>query len=222
VSDRSLRSAESLVLPRRRLVARLERLGIRDRRVLDAFLEIPRHMFVTEALRGQAYRDAALPIGDGQTISAPCTVAAVLQALRLAGRERVLEVGTGSGYQAALLSRLAARVVSIERVPRLAREARAALEALAIGNVRVHLGDGSTGHPPEAPYDAIVVAAAGPAIPMPLLAQLAPGGRLVGPFGGRGEQRLVRVRREPDGRFRRQVLGACRFVDLIGAHGWAA
>jgi protein-L-isoaspartate(D-aspartate) O-methyltransferase len=209
-------------LLRRRMVERLAASGISDPRVLEAFLEVPRHRLVSEALRGRAYRDVALPIGEGQTISAPGVVAAMTQALELLGHEKVLDVGTGSGYQAAILSRLAGRVVSIERVGRLAAEARLALDRLGVSNVVVYLGDGSLGRPADAPYDAIVVAAGGPKVPRPLLQQLRPGGRLVGPFGGRKEQRLVRVERAENGEFHREVIGRCRFVDLVGAHGWAA
>jgi protein-L-isoaspartate(D-aspartate) O-methyltransferase len=133
----------------------------------------------------------------------------------------VLEIGTGSAYQAAVLARLAERVISIERVPALASRARRALDALGVTNVIVHLGDGTRGWLPEAPYDAIVVTAGGPEIPTPLLEQLAPGGRLIGPFGARGEQALMRVRRSPAGELLdREVLGAARFVDLVGEHGW--
>jgi protein-L-isoaspartate(D-aspartate) O-methyltransferase len=209
-------------LVRRRMVERLAAGGVSDRRVLEAFLDVPRHLLVSEALRGRAYRDVALPIGEGQTISAPGVVAAMTQALALEGHETVLDVGTGSGYQAAILSRLAARVVSIERVGRLAAAARQALDLLGVTNVVVYLGDGSLGRPADAPFDAIVVAAGGPQVPRPLLAQLRAGGRLVGPFGGRKEQRLVRVERRSDGSFHREVIGRCRFVDLVGAHGWAA
>jgi len=204
------------------MVERLAASGISDPRVLQAFLEVPRHRLVSEALHGRAYRDVALPIGEGQTISAPGVVAAMTQALDLVGDETVLDVGTGSGYQAAILSRLAARVVSIERVGRLAAAARLALDQLGVSNVVVYLGDGSLGRPADAPYDAIVVAAGGPEVPRPLLEQLRPGGRLVGPFGGRKEQRLVRVVRDEKGAFHREVIGRCRFVDLVGAHGWAA
>jgi protein-L-isoaspartate(D-aspartate) O-methyltransferase len=207
---------------RRRLAARLAAAGIRDPRVLAALEEVPRHLLVPEALRAQAYRDAALPIGEGQTISAPSIVAAMTEALELRGGESVLEVGTGSGYQAAVLSRLAARVVTIERRPGLAARARSALDALGVANVIVHLGDGSRGRPADGPYDAIVVTASAPDVPAPLLGQLAPGGRLVAPCGERAQQVLVRVRRSEEGALEREELGPCRFVDLVGDHGWAA
>jgi len=213
---------DGYVAARRRLAQRLLEGGVRDPRVLGAFAAVPRHLMVPEALRTESYKDAALPIGDGQTISAPAVVAAMTEALELQGSERVLEVGTGSGYQAAVLSHLAASVVSIERVGRLAARARSALDALGVANVVVYLGDGTLGRPANAPYDAIVVTAGGPTIPQPLLDQLAPGGRLVGPFGTREEQALVRVRRNEADQLERETLGRCRFVDLIGAHGWAA
>lgn len=222
---------------RGRMVARLERCGVRDARVLEAMNAVPRHRLVPEALHAQAYHDVALPLGDGQTISAPPVVAVMSQALELTGGETVLEIGTGSGYQAAILSRLAARVISIERIPKLAARARSALDELGVTNVVVHLGDGSEGRAADAPYDAIVVTAGGPVVPQPLLAQLKPGGRLVGPFGPRGAQRLLRVRAPVDGRerapaygresaradarLRHEVLGICDFVDLRGAHGWS-
>jgi protein-L-isoaspartate(D-aspartate) O-methyltransferase len=204
------------------MAERLAQRGVRDRRVREAFAAVPRHRLLPEALRGQAYQDAALPIGEGQTISAPSVVAVMTEALELEGHESVLEVGTGSGYQAAILSRLAARVGSIERVPRLAAAARTALDRLGVSNVVVYLGDGSTGRPQDAPFDAIVVTAGGPEVPRPLLEQLALGGRLVGPFGGRDEQALLCLRRTGPARFEREVIGRCRFVDLVGAHGWAA
>jgi protein-L-isoaspartate(D-aspartate) O-methyltransferase len=201
------------------MAERLSSAGVRDERVLAALAAVPRHRLLPDALAGQAYRDTALPIGEGQTISAPSVVAAMSEALELAGHETVLEIGTGSAYQAAILSRLAARVISIERVPRLAAAARRQLDALGVTNVLVYLGDGSRGRPADAPFDAIVVTAAGPSVPEPLLAQLAVGGRLVGPFGEREEQQLLRVRRVGPDRYTRELIGRCRFVDLVGAHG---
>ena len=203
------------------MLERLARGGIRDPRVLEALAAVPRHTLVPDALGHRAYDEAPLPIGAGQTISAPGTVAAMSAALALSGSEKVLEIGTGSAYQAAVLSRLAARVISIERVPALASRARRALDRMGITNVVVQLGDGTRGWPAEAPYDAIVVTAGGPEIPEPLLAQLAAGGRLIGPFGPRGKQQLMRVRRDPTGRLLApELLGAARFVDLVGEHGW--
>jgi protein-L-isoaspartate(D-aspartate) O-methyltransferase len=204
------------------MVERLASRGLRDRRVLAALEAVPRHWLVPEVLHNQAYRDHALPIGDGQTISAPSTVAAMSEALALRGSETVLEIGTGSSYQAAVLGLLAERVVSIERLPRLAAAPRLALDRLGIRNVVVHLGDGSVGRRADAPYDAIVVTAGAPELPRPLLAQLAPGGRLVAPVGPRGAQNLMRVWHLAEGGFRTEALGPCRFVDLVGRHGWAA
>jgi protein-L-isoaspartate(D-aspartate) O-methyltransferase len=204
------------------MVARLKDSGIRDPRVLAALRTVPRHCLVPEALQHRAYDESALPIGERQTISAPLVVAVMTQALALLGDETVLEIGTGSAYQAAILSRLAERVISVERIPRLASRARSALDALGVSNVLVFLGDGSRGWRSEAPYDAILVTAAALSVPEPLLDQLAPGGRLVGPFGERDEQALLRITRRPDGEFEREQLGRCRFVDLVGEHGWAA
>jgi protein-L-isoaspartate(D-aspartate) O-methyltransferase len=221
VSD-VIRVPAELRATRRRMVDGLARAGVRDRRVLAALEAVPRHCLVPEVLRAQAYRDHALPIGDGQTISAPSTVARMTEALALEGGERVLEIGTGSGYQAAVLGVLAERVISIERLPRLAAEARRALDRVGARNVVVHWGDGSLGRAADAPYDAIVLTAGAPEVPRPLLAQLAPGGRLVGPVGPRGAQRLVRMRRVAGDGFDAEVLGPCRFVDLVGRHGWAA
>ncbi len=210
-------------VPRHRMVERLARAGVvRDPQVLRALAAVPRHRLVPEVLIGSAYRDAALPIGEGQTISAPSIVGAMTQALELRGDECALEIGTGSGYQAALLSRLVREVVSIERHPSLAASARRALAGLGIENVRVLDGDGSAGVAGIVGFDAIIVTAGGPRIPEPLLALLARGGRLVGPFGTREEQRLIRVQRDAQGTLHREILGRCRFVDLVGAYGWAA
>lgn len=202
------------------MLVRLAAAGINDSRVLEACGAVPRHALIPEALHGQAYQETALPIGEGQTISAPSIVAFMSQALELVGHETVLEIGTGSGYQAAILSHLAARVISVERVPRLAALARRTLDRLHVSNVVVYLGDGTRGRPAEARFEAIVVTAGGPVVPDPLLDQLAVGGRLVGPFGEREEQRLLRVRRTGEHDFTEEVIGRCRFVDLIGAHGW--
>ncbi|MGD8240520.1 MAG: protein-L-isoaspartate(D-aspartate) O-methyltransferase [Armatimonadota bacterium] len=203
---------------RARLVEQLRAAGITDLAVLRAFGETPRHLFVPEALRARAYDDASLPIGHGQTISQPSTQARYLQALELTGHERVLEIGSGSGYQAALLAFVAARVVTVERIAELAKTAREALERAAIGGVQVVVGDGSLGWRPEAPYDAILVAAASPSVPEPLLRQLAPGGRLVIPLVRGDRQELVRVTQ--DGSEQHEgSLGDVRFVPLIGRYG---
>jgi len=207
---------------RGRMAEDLRHMGISDPKVLAAMARVPRHRFVPEAQVAFAYADGPLPIGDGQTISQPYMVAAMTEALRLAGTERVLEVGTGSGYQCAVLAELAREVVTVERIAALSERAGAVLSDLGYDNVVRVVGDGTLGAPEHAPYDAIVVTAGGPEVPRPLLDQLAPGGRLVGPFGGREQQRLIRVRRTPQGRLEREVLGPCRFVDLVGAHGWAA
>lgn len=205
------------------MIERLKAQGVTQAAVLDALANTPRHVLVPDVLRHRAYENAPLPIGDGQTISAPDIVALMSQALELGPRDRVLEIGTGSGYQAAILSQLVARVVSIERIAELAEGAREALGRLGATNVTVHVGDGTLGWEANAPYEAIVVTAGGPQVPEPLLAQLAPGGRFVGPFGDRDEQQLVRIRRGTGGAFREpEVLATCRFVDLVGDHGWAA
>jgi len=209
-------------LARRRLAEQLRASGVRDTRVLRAFDQVPRHRLVEEALWGQAYRDTPLPIGDGQTISAPGVVASMTQALGLEGHERVLEIGTGSGYQAAILSHLVAHVTSVERLDTLARSARRSLDALGVRNVTIFLGDGTQGRHDDAPYDRIVVTAGGPEVPIPLLDQLEIGGLLVGPFGPRDGQELIRLQRTGETRYTREVLGQCHFVDLIGENGWAA
>ncbi len=206
---------------RARLVETLRAQGIRDLAVLKAFAETPRHLFVPAAVRHRAYDDTALPIGNGQTISQPFTQARYLEALRLRGRERVLEIGTGSGYQTALLGALADQVFSVERVRSLALAAQQALRAAGVANVSVLVGDGTLGWSAYAPYDAIVVAAGGPEIPPPLVEQLAPTGRLLVPLGKRGAQTLTLVERD-GATLRRTPLGGARFVPLLGEHGFDA
>lgn len=196
----------------------MARRGIRDESVLAAIASVPREQFVPERLRRQAYADRALPIGSGQTISQPFMVATMLEALALEGG-RVLDVGTGSGYQAALLAKLADEVVTIERVPELAQAARQRLTGMGYVNVHVVVGDGTLGVPERAPYDGIVVAAAAPAVPEALYGQLAEGGRIVVPVGSRREQWLEIVERGPDGPERLRTV-PCRFVPLLGAAGF--
>lgn len=205
--------------PRRRLVEQLREQGISDLAVLRAFDLTPRHLFVPAAVRHRAYEDSALPIGNGQTISQPSVHARYLQLLSLRGTERVLEVGTGSGYQTVLLSHLAAQIFSIERIPALLESAREAIQSLGIRNVSLALGDGSLGWREYAPYDAILVGAASPSIPEPLTDQLAEGGRLVIPLGAREEQVLAVVTKR-EGRLDRQDVAPVRFVPLVGRHGW--
>jgi protein-L-isoaspartate(D-aspartate) O-methyltransferase len=206
---------------RARLVEELRAKGIRDLSVLRAFGEVPRHLFVPDVLQHQAYDDTSLPIGHGQTISQPSTQAVYLEALGLGGHERVLEIGTGSGYQAALLAFLVSEVVTVERVGPLAQAAKAALAKAGARHVLVVTGDGTLGWRPLAPYDAIVVAAAGPSIPTPLLDQLADGGRLVGPVTRRAGQTLLRVTRQGTA-LTEEDLGPVQFVPLIGRHGFGA
>ena len=198
----------------------LRRRDIADERVLAAMESVPRERFVPPELRSRAYDDAALPIGGGQTISQPYMVAAICSALALTGSERVLDVGTGSGYQAAVLVELAAEVDTIERLPELAEQARANLASAGYGHVRVHLGDGSRGLPERAPFDAIAVAAAAPDLPQTLYEQLQPRGRLVVPVGERGVQQLEVIVRSPEGP---AVIHSvpCRFVPLVGEEGFS-
>ena len=204
---------------RAQLVETLRGKGITDLAVLKAVAEVPRHMFVPQGVRHRAYEDSPLPIAQGQTISQPYVQATYLQALELKGDEKVLEVGTGSGYQTALLAQLAAMVFSIERHGALAPEAKAALDQVGITNVSIMVGDGTLGWRPYAPYDAILVAAASPDIPKPLLDQLAEGGRLVIPIGGRETQKLVMVERHGD-EYTRHELADVRFVPLVGELGY--
>jgi protein-L-isoaspartate(D-aspartate) O-methyltransferase len=193
--------------------------GIKDQRVLDAMGKIPRDRFVDEALSGEAYSDHPLPIGHKQTISQPYMVALMTEALGLTGYERVLEIGTGSGYQTAILSQLAQKVYTVERIRVLMVRARTLLAELECNNVLFKAYDGTLGWQEFAPYDAIMVTAGAPQIPEPLLEQLAEGGRLVIPIGDRSSQELQRITQK-SGKFHRENLGGCRFVNLIGAHGW--
>jgi protein-L-isoaspartate(D-aspartate) O-methyltransferase len=204
---------------RRRLVDTLRQKGITDLSVLRAVELTPRHAFVPTGVRHRAYEDAALPIGNGQTISQPSLHARYLELLRLSGRERVLEIGTGSGYQTVLLSHLVEQVFSVERIPALLQTAREVIQRLGAKNVSLLLGDGTVGWRDYGPYDAILVSAAGPDVPTPLLEQLAPGGRLLVPVG-RGEDQVLRMYRRTDTGIEASELGAVRFVPLVGRHGW--
>jgi protein-L-isoaspartate(D-aspartate) O-methyltransferase len=205
---------------RNRLVEVLRRKGVRDLSVLRAVQMVPRHLFVPESVRHRAYDDTALPIGSGQTISQPYVQARYLELIGLTGREKVLEIGTGSGYQTALLALLASMVFSVERVPHLAQSARTALANSGIRNVTVLVGDGTLGWRPFAPYDAILVSAASPEIPGPLVEQLALGGRMVIPLGDRASQTLTLVERNGDG-VRTSTIADVRFVPLVGQFGFS-
>jgi len=215
-------SLQEYSIPRERMVARLrEHYGIRDPRVLEAMRTVPRHFFVPEALQSRAYGDHALPISANQTISQPFIVAKMTELLELDENSRVLEIGAGSGYQTAVLSRIAAQVYAIERIGDLAREAQSRIRQLEIYNATVKCFDGTLGWASNAPYDAILVAAGGPTVPEPLITQLKPGGRLVVPVGESREcQRLIRVIKTEQGR-REEDHGGCAFVPLIGQHGWS-
>jgi protein-L-isoaspartate(D-aspartate) O-methyltransferase len=209
---------------RREMVERqIRSRGVRSPRVLDAMIAVPRHLFVPREHITEAYGDTPLPIGDGQTISQPYMVAAMADALSLEGNERALEVGAGSGYQAAVLSLLAQEVIAVEAQRALFIQTRERMARLGYANVRIEEGDGSLGWPPGEPremrYDAILVAAAAPAVPPPLLEQLSEGGRLVMPIGTPERQELVRIVKR-QGRTTQESLFACRFVPLTGRHGW--
>ncbi len=194
--------------------------GIIDERVLAAFLKVARHLFVPRELQREAYEDHPIPIGSGQTISQPFMVALMTQLLRLQGHERVLEVGTGSGYQLAILAELALEVYSVEHLPELAAQALQRLEQLGYLNIHITQGNGSLGWPEHAPYDAMIVTAGAPKLPQPLVDQLAKGGRLVIPIGSRQAQTLTLVEKDEDGLEIREIT-SCVFVPLLGEHGWS-
>ena len=199
--------------------SQLARRGIKDKRVLDAMRQVPRHLFVPKDTRGLAYCDGPLPIGQGQTISQPYIVALMTELLELTGQEKVLELGTGSGYQAAILSRLVGQVYSVERHAALAEQAEKVLAQLGYDNVVISVGDGTLGWPEHSPYEAIIVTAAAPDIPQPLMEQLADGGRLVAPVGSRWSQVLAKVKRQGE-TLVREHLTAVAFVPLVGKYGW--
>jgi len=209
--------------PRMKMVtSQLISRGISDDRVLKAMEKIPRHLFVDEGLQDQAYADNPLPIGDRQTISQPYIVALMTEALELKGNEKILEIGTGSGYQAAILAEISERVFSIERIGSLADKARKVLESLNYYNVLIRVGDGTYGWREESPFDAIIVTAGAPDVPGTLLEQLAIGGRLVVPTGDRYTQKLLKLTRTSENLDNTETkdLGGCRFVNLIGEYGW--
>ena len=205
---------------RKRMVeGQIVRRGITSQRLLEAFYEVPRHLFIPERQAPQAYMDGPLPIGKGQTISQPYIVAYMTDQLQLKGNEKVLEIGTGSGYQAAILGELALEVHSIERHESLAKSATALLKKLGYDNIQVHMGDGTNGLPEFSPYQGIMVTAAGPEVPKPLLDQLADGGRLIIPIGGRFGQVLELYQKEGES-IKKIELSPVAFVPLIGEHGW--
>lgn len=210
-------------IARKRMVeSQLIARGIADRLVIEAMLKVPRHIFVEEAMSAQAYSDSPLPIGEKQTISQPYMVALMTELLQLNGSEKVLEIGTGSGYQAAILATITRRVYTIERIRSLALRARKALDSLGLLNVNIKIDDGTGGWESEAPFDAIMVTAGAPEIPQTLISQLQVGGRLVIPVGDQFEQTLVRVTKRDDGSVIRENSVGCRFVKLIGKFGWTA
>jgi len=193
--------------------------GVRDERVLSAMREVPRHLFVPESYQTAAYNDSPLPIGKGQTISQPYIVAVMTELLRLMPTDKVLEIGSGSGYQAAILGKLAQMVVTVERIPEVAEIARANLARVGTTNVTVATGNGTIGYPEGAPFDGILITAATPSVPAPLIDQMSEGGRLVAPVGSRDLQELVRLTRKGE-RITRELFGGVVFVPLLGEHGW--
>lgn len=212
--------SDRYVAQRRALIERIREKGIRELEILRAFDTIPRHEFVPQAVWHRAYEDAPIPIGFGQTASQPSLQALYMQLLELRSEDRVLEIGTGSGFQTAVLAQLVRQVYSVERVRELAVRAREILEKLRISNVALMVGDGTIGWRRYAPYDAILVAAGGPEVPEPLLDQLAVGGRMLIPVGSRDAQRLILVRRTSSELLYEEVLD-CKFVPLLGRFGWA-
>ena len=198
-----------------------DRKPITNRRVIDAMLKIPRHLFVQEAMAAQAYSDTPLPIGDKQTISQPYMVALMTDLLDLKNSEKVLEIGTGSGYQAAILACLTDRVYTVERIRSLAMRARTVLDRLGLVSINLKIDDGTCGWESEAPFDAIIVTAGAPEVPRDLLQQLAIGGRLIIPVGTEFGQTLLKITRTAEDAFREEVSTPCRFVKLVGKHGWS-
>ena len=208
-------------IARRRMVEQqIIARGVSDQRVIEAMKTVPRHLFVSAGLQSHAYSDSSLPIGEKQTISQPYMVASMTAALELKGHERILEIGTGSGYQTAILATLAKRVYSIERIAILAGRARKVLDQLHLSNVNIKIADGTLGWKDQSPFDGILVAAGSPDVPSHYLAQLEVGGKLVLPVGDRKQQVLIRVIRQQDGSFIKEQLMGCRFVPLIGEQGW--
>jgi protein-L-isoaspartate(D-aspartate) O-methyltransferase len=213
-------NVDRFVAQRRALIGRMQERGIRDLEILRIFDLVPRHHFVPHAVAHRAYEDAAIPIGFGQTASQPSLQALYMQLLEIGPRDKVLEIGTGSGFQTAVLAHLADRVYSVERISELASRAREALDALRLSNVAILVGDGTVGWSRYAPYDAILVAAGSPDVPAPLVEQLAEGGRMLVPVGGRDNQRLMLVRKQGGAVSQEEVLD-CTFVPLLGRFGWA-
>ena len=199
--------------------SQLVQRGIKDKRVLDAMRQVPRHLFIPKDMRDLAYCDGPLPIGQGQTISQPYIVALMTELLELTGQEKVLELGTGSGYQAAILSRLVSQVYSVERHAALAEQAEKVFAQLGYDNIVISVGDGTLGWPEHSPYEAIIVTAAAPDVPQPLMGQLADGGRLVAPVGSRWSQVLAKVKRQGE-TLTKEHLTAVAFVPLVGKYGW--
>lgn len=211
---------EFYYLRKRMVEEQIKARGIKDERVLEAMMKVPRHLFVDESLRARAYVDSPLPIKEEQTISQPYIVALMTEALELKGNEKVLEIGTGSGYQLAILAELAKEVYSIERIATLANEAEKRLLSMGYKNIFIRVGDGTLGWKEKAPFDAIIVTAAAPDVPEPLVEQLAVGGRLVIPVGGEYTQDLLKITKISPTKTRTQSLGGVRFVKLIGKKGW--
>lgn len=200
--------------------SQIEARGVRNPAVLSAMRKVPRHLFVSEALMDQAYTDSPLPIGEYQTISQPYIVALMTEALELTKNDRVLEIGTGSGYQAAILAQIVFRVYTIETIRSLHLQSRRLFDLLNYHNIVTRYGDGTLGWKDESPFDAVIVTAGAPDIPEPLVQQLAPGGRMILPVGDRHLQKLVKLIKDPDGGIHQYKLGDCRFVQLIGDFGW--